>query len=133
MSAAPIDAANKFKDDYRLPTNARPTHYDITLRTDLEKHTFSGFASIDLDILKETHSLTFNAVEGLALQKCSLVSQALKTEQSIEPTSQTNADSKVERVTVTFGQALPEGSKATLQVGFEGTLGDSMLGELTLC
>ena len=32
--------------EYRLPTNVKPTHYAITLRTDLEKETFSGAVKI---------------------------------------------------------------------------------------
>ena len=31
---------------FRLPTNVRPTHYDVTVQTDLEKLTFSGFVKI---------------------------------------------------------------------------------------
>ena len=31
---------------YRLPTNVRPTHYDVTVQTDLEKLTFRGFVKI---------------------------------------------------------------------------------------
>lgn len=33
-------------DEYRLPTNVRPTHYDLTLRTDLEKETFEGVVDV---------------------------------------------------------------------------------------
>jgi aminopeptidase 2 len=36
----------KSADAYRLPTNVKPTHYDITLRTDLEKQTFDGAVKI---------------------------------------------------------------------------------------
>ena len=31
---------------YRLPTNVRPTHYDVTVQTNLEKLTFRGFVKI---------------------------------------------------------------------------------------
>lgn len=33
-------------DEYRLPTNVKPTHYDLTLRTDLEKETFEGVVDV---------------------------------------------------------------------------------------
>lgn len=33
----------KDPSEYRLPTNVKPTHYDITIRTDLEKLKFDGF------------------------------------------------------------------------------------------
>lgn len=43
MSAAP---ATKTHDEYRLPLDVKPTHYDLTIRTDLEKLTFDGFVKI---------------------------------------------------------------------------------------
>jgi hypothetical protein len=33
--------------DYRLPTNVRPTHYDLTFKTDLESLKFWGYAIIE--------------------------------------------------------------------------------------
>ena len=36
-------ATEKTPDEYRLPVNVKPTHYDITIRTDLEKLKFDGF------------------------------------------------------------------------------------------
>jgi len=34
-------------DNYRLPTDVRPRHYDLTIRTDLEKEKFRGFVRIE--------------------------------------------------------------------------------------
>jgi len=33
-------------DRYHLPTEVCPRHYDLTIRTDLEKEKFTGFAKI---------------------------------------------------------------------------------------
>jgi hypothetical protein len=33
-------------DQYRLPTNVKATHYDVTIKTDLENLTFQGFVKI---------------------------------------------------------------------------------------
>lgn len=33
-------------DEYRLPKNVKPTHYDLTVKTDLEKLEFDGFVKI---------------------------------------------------------------------------------------
>jgi len=33
-------------DKYRLPTNVRPTHYDLTIRTDLEDLSFDAVVKI---------------------------------------------------------------------------------------
>lgn len=35
--------ASKPVEEYRLPTDVKPKHYDITIRTDLEKSKFDGF------------------------------------------------------------------------------------------
>ena len=68
------------EEKYRLPTNVKPTHYDITIRTDLEDLTFSGFVkircvlyrsvvalpvinvilSISLHIVRETSTISLN-------------------------------------------------------------------------
>lgn len=34
-------------DEYRLPTNVKPTHYDITVKTDLETLAFESFVRIE--------------------------------------------------------------------------------------
>lgn len=39
-SAAPVE------DPYRLPTNVKPIHYDITIKTDLESLTFQGLVKV---------------------------------------------------------------------------------------
>jgi aminopeptidase 2 len=33
-------------EKYRLPTDVKPTDYDVTIRTDLEQLTFDGFVKI---------------------------------------------------------------------------------------
>jgi hypothetical protein len=33
--------------DFRLPTDVKPTHYDLTIRTDLEEHVFEGRVKIE--------------------------------------------------------------------------------------
>jgi hypothetical protein len=33
---------------YRLPVDVKPTHYDVTIRTDLEEETFQGIVKIEL-------------------------------------------------------------------------------------
>lgn len=34
-------------EHYRLPLDAKATHYDVTVRTDLEKLDFDGFVKIE--------------------------------------------------------------------------------------
>jgi hypothetical protein len=37
---------SEFADTYRLPTDVKPTHYEVTVRTDLEKLVFDGFVHV---------------------------------------------------------------------------------------
>lgn len=41
-----MSMATFIEDPYRLPTNVRPTHYGITIKTDLEDLTFQGFVKV---------------------------------------------------------------------------------------
>lgn len=34
-------------DEHRLPTTVKPVHYDVTIRTDLEKLEFDGSVTIE--------------------------------------------------------------------------------------
>ena len=48
-SAHIMTAATRYEKpiDYRLPTNVRPTHYDLTFKTDLEGLKFWGYGIIE--------------------------------------------------------------------------------------
>ncbi|CAE6458236.1 unnamed protein product [Rhizoctonia solani] len=115
-------------DEYRLPINVRPTHYDLTIQTDLEALTFKGFETIDLDVVEETSKITFNS-SNLALHEDSLsiTSDALKTEHT-QTVKLAGEDTVKERVTVQLSTPLPKGSKAKLRIGYEAKLTGSMKG-----
>lgn len=78
-----------------------------------------------LDILEETSQVVFNTAE-LELTDASIYSESLKTQQV---QSSRTVDKKMERASVHFPTALPAGSKAQLQIGFQGKLTGSMQGE----
>ena len=111
---------------FRLPRNVVPTHYDITLKSDLEALTFSGTATISLDVLEETDSITFNAAAKLSLSKALVTSEALKTDNKSIITL--DVDQKHERATAVIPNKLPKGSKATLIVAFASDIDNSMMG-----
>ncbi|KIM80851.1 hypothetical protein PILCRDRAFT_9278 [Piloderma croceum F 1598] len=111
-------------ESYRLPLEIKPIHYDMTVRTDLEKLNFDGFVKIDLQIKKETSTVIFN-VADLELSNISLYSEALGIQQV--PAALT-FDKEQERAVVHFANSLPATSKARLQVGFQGKLTSSMQG-----
>ncbi|PCH39551.1 hypothetical protein WOLCODRAFT_29621 [Wolfiporia cocos MD-104 SS10] len=110
--------------EYRLPTNVKPTHYDLTVRTDLQEHTFDGVVKINLDVKSETSTIVFNTSD-LTLEDISLQSDALGA--SLAPT-ETTYNKESERGTLSFAKALPTGSKATLRIAFAGKLTGSMMG-----
>jgi puromycin-sensitive aminopeptidase len=53
----------KFKGQPRLPKFAVPKRYDIRLKPDLSACNFTGFVSIDLDIVAGTNFIVLNAAE----------------------------------------------------------------------
>ncbi|KAL1756342.1 hypothetical protein FB107DRAFT_211566 [Schizophyllum commune] len=107
---------------YRLPTNVRPTHYDVTVQTDLEKLTFRGFVKISLEIKENTKDLVLNSSE-LELSPARVWSDSLKTEQI---QSSTSFEKTQERLTVSFPNALPAGSIALLTIPFHAPLSESL-------
>ncbi|CAE7223560.1 unnamed protein product [Rhizoctonia solani] len=115
-------------DEYRLPTNVRPTHYDLTIQTDLEALTFKGYISIELDVLEDTSIVTFNSL-NLVLHEDSLTvtSDALKTEHT-QTVKLLGVDTKKERASVQLSTPLPKGSKSKLRIGYEAKLTGSMKG-----
>ncbi|KAJ6455781.1 leucyl aminopeptidase [Mycena sanguinolenta] len=112
------------QDEYRLPVNVRPRHYDVTIWTDLKAFKFGGFVKISLDIHEETSTVQLNS-NGLDLGPASIFSEFSKSQQS---QSGQTVDENLQRVTFSFPDALPAGSKAQLQVAFNGPLRSSMTG-----
>lgn len=122
--------------DYRLPTNVKPLHYDLTIHTDLARKTFSGYGSIQLRIntLPLSH-LVFNANKDLILSDLKLSTSALKTDSTYAvPEDKVSRDNKEERVTVDLadsglgGAGLKVGDEVTLSLGWKSKLGTSMVG-----
>ncbi|KAH9964734.1 peptidase family M1-domain-containing protein [Lactifluus volemus] len=110
---------------YRLPTDVRPRHYDLTIRTDLEKERFAGFVKIDLDIVKATKVVTFNSANELELGLATLV--LASSGEELTP-AETRVDAAAQRISLVFDEDLPAGAKATLRIGFGAALTDSMTG-----
>ncbi|KAF8311310.1 leucyl aminopeptidase [Clavulina sp. PMI_390] len=115
MAAKPID--------YRLPTNTRPTHYDLTIETDLEELKFYGYAIIDIDILADTDSITFNAAE-IDFTDATITDSSGQVHAQVSRTD----DTKQERVQLKFSKMFEKGSKVQLSVGWKAELTNSMKG-----
>ncbi|KAG2146914.1 uncharacterized protein EDB93DRAFT_1085716 [Suillus bovinus] len=120
------DLTNKPTDsrDFRLPLDVKPTHYDVTVKTDLENSIFEGVVKIDLDVKNKTSTIVFNSAD-LKLNDVSLYSDALKIKQV---DSSPSLDDNAERCILSFSTPVPAGSKATLSIGFSGELTGAMMG-----
>ncbi|TFK42895.1 peptidase family M1-domain-containing protein [Crucibulum laeve] len=117
-------ATSQQPDQYRLPIDVKPTHYDVTIKTDLESLTFEGFVKTSLDVKKETSKIVLNTSD-LELGKVSVYSDALKSEQA--PISD-SFDKSQERIAYELSNTLPAGSKAEIKIRFSGKLTGSMMG-----
>ncbi|KAJ7468068.1 leucyl aminopeptidase [Mycena latifolia] len=109
--------------EYRLPTDVKPTHYDLTLLTDLEGLNFVGTVEIDLAVRTTTSRIVLNVAE-LELRNISL---SLEGGETFIPISEAT-DKLSERLTLIFPAALAAGSTARLFVAFAGALTGSMVG-----
>ncbi|PPQ87694.1 hypothetical protein CVT25_011461 [Psilocybe cyanescens] len=112
------------QDAYRLPTSVKPIHYDITVKTDLEKLTFEGLAKISLEIKTDTSTIVLNASKDLELRKATIYSDASEAGQA--PTI--SLDTSQERAAFQLTDKLRAGSKAELRIDFAGKLAGSMSG-----
>lgn len=104
----------------RLPANVRPEHYTLRLTPDLDKATFSGDETIDVDLAQAADSITLNAVE---IQFQSVTVTAGKHEMKAE----VSLDDAKEQATFKFPSALPAGT-ATLKIAYTGILNDKLRG-----
>ncbi|TFY57887.1 hypothetical protein EVJ58_g6753 [Rhodofomes roseus] len=111
--------------DYRLPTNVKPTHYDLTVRTDLVGGEFDGVLTVDLNVKTDTSKIVFNSAD-LKLSNIALTTSGLKSS-AFTPAS-IDFDKTMERCTLEFAESIPAGAKVQLKVAYEGQLTDSLMG-----
>ena len=75
--------------------------------------------------MQATKVVTFNSAAELSLGSATLVFAS--SDKSLAP-AETKFDASTERASLTFAEELPAGTKATLRLGFESQLTDSMTG-----
>ncbi|KLO18576.1 hypothetical protein SCHPADRAFT_114733 [Schizopora paradoxa] len=115
-----MEAENTVPDPHRLPLDVRPTHYDLTVRTDLEKLEFDGNVSVHLEVQKDTTELVFHST-GLELSDFRITG----FEHSL---SSVLFDKDNERVKVGLPFELRKGSTAVFHIKFRGPLTGSLAG-----
>ena len=105
-----------------LPPYVRPTKYRLTLTPDLERFTFSGEETIDIQILEPAAEILLNAIE-IEVQAASLV----RSDGATTAASRIEYDKPAETVTFSFDGPLPVG-QAQLVLQFTGELNDRLHG-----
>ncbi|KAG5880388.1 hypothetical protein JTB14_027295 [Gonioctena quinquepunctata] len=104
----------------RLPKHVKPNHYKLFLLPDLESLTFQGDVSIQIEVLKSTDNIVFNAVD-LKLSDVKITGNEEMTPSHVE------LYPEEETVSVKFSSFLPTGSY-TLNIAFTGEINDKMKG-----
>ena len=106
-----------------LPTNCVPKHYDVTLEPDLDKFTFEGKCTIDLDVAEESTSISLNTLD-LKIHSTSVHADgALITD---SPSLSYDADTQT--TTIELGKTISKGQKVQLTQTYSGELNDKMAG-----
>ncbi len=104
----------------RLPTNAIPTHYTLTLAPDLKTATFTGVEKIDVNIAQPTSSITLNAAE-IKFESVAIVSGGTRQ------TGTVTLDADKQQATFTFPNTVAAGT-AVLEIHYTGILNNELRG-----
>jgi aminopeptidase N len=121
LSAVSVGAAPSALVTTQLPRTAKPLHYAIKVTPNAEKMSFAATATIDIQVLKPTTSLTLNAAD-LAISSAKLRSGAA-AKVSINAAAQT--------ATLTFAKALPVGAHS-IDFAYTGKINDQASGLFAL-
>ncbi|PNS17873.1 Aminopeptidase 2 [Sphaceloma murrayae] len=106
-----------------LPTNVRPTHYDLTLEPNFSDYTYEGKVVIDLDVNDDTTTISLNTID-IDISE----TQVHANDKSIPTVPQLHYNKDSQTTTVTLQEKIPAGAKAKLTYVFKGTLNDNMAG-----
>ena len=109
-------------NEWKLPTNVRPTLYTLTLEPDLESFTFTGSETIAIEVDEPASLIAMNSSE-IAIESATL---SLPDGSEIQPESIT-FDEEKETVTLAFTETVPVGA-AELSIEFTGELNDKLRG-----
>ena len=104
----------------RLPEGVTPQHYNLFFAPDLQKATFSGEETIDIQVLKPASTITLNSAD--------LEFQLAEVTQGGKPqAAQTSFNVDAQQATLTVPAALQAGP-ASIHIKFTGILNDKLRG-----
>jgi len=104
----------------RLPAGVTPTHYALWFAPDLEKQTFRGRETIDIQIAAPTRSITLNAAE-ISFDRVTITAGGRTQDARVA------LDANAEMATLTVPQTLPAGA-ASIAIAYTGLLNDKLRG-----
>jgi len=114
--AHPTDDRN-----YRLPQSPRPTRYDATLAVDPDARTFSGTATISLELASPAGEIVLHAA-GLDISRA-----VLRTAQGERAVSRVEAAAASETVRFVLAASAPAGG-AALEIAWSGRMSAGLRG-----
>ena len=112
------------KVSVRLGSQVVPVHYVITLKPDIEAHTFSGHETVTVSLATPTKKITLHS-KDLNIKTANIIFGKNNI-----PTSHISYNEKMETATLEFKSVLPKG-KLKLSLIFEGILAENMRGFYT--
>lgn len=108
---------NKKIKNVRLPSHVVPVHYDVTLKPDLEAHTFSGEVVVNLELKKTVKEITLHSKDlDLTTAHAGILFPA-----------KVAYNTKAETATLSFKKPLAKGAQ-TLTITFKGVLKNNLRG-----
>jgi len=105
-----------------LPSNVRPTHYDLAISPNMDNFTFEGRVVINLDVKEATNVIALNSNE-LAIVD---VSVSMNNEQVAVESFEVHH--KEEVLDIKLGKKLEANCKAVLTINYIGFINDKMAG-----
>ena len=105
------------KNTIRLSADILPVHYEITLKPDLEAHTFTGEETIEITVKKPTTHVTLHSKELAIISVVDEMNRPAKI----------TYNKKLETATFTFNEKLGKGTHV-LKIVWEGVLATNMRG-----
>ncbi|AFS52616.1 M1 family metallopeptidase [Leptospirillum ferriphilum] len=106
---------------YQLPRDVRPVHYDLLLAPDLDRMTFSGTVSIEVEVYRDTLEFVLNAKDLRIHEARAFVGGA-------DSPLEVRSDPEYERLILRGDRLFGAESRVVLYLSFSGEIGNLLAG-----